>query len=205
MKSIYWNKGCKYLSKKDKILKSLINNYPYKCISLNKNHFHCLINSIIGQQISVSAANSINKKFFSLKKTITPKNINELNNLCLKNIGLSKQKILYIKNLSGFFLDNKIFFKKIDSLNDEIIKKTLLEIKGVGPWTVDMFLIFSLGRLDIFPRGDLGFLKAISISYKKKFPLSDKFLDKLNNKWSPYSSIATLYLWRSLDPKPISY
>ena len=85
------------------------------------------------------------------------------------------------------------------------IKKILISIKGIGQWTTDMFLIFGLGKSDIFPKGDLGFLKAISISYKKKLPISENNLEKLYSKWTPYNTIATWYLWRSLDPLPISY
>ena len=205
MKPKFWNKGKLYLSKKDAVLKSIINNYPNDYLSINNNYFHCLLNSIIGQQISVSAASSIKKKFFSLNKNINPKNILKIDNKSFRKVGLSKQKILYIKNIANFFIKNKKFIKNINNYSEIEIKKILISIKGIGPWTINMFFIFGLGKSDIFPKGDLGFLKAISISYKKKIPISENQLQKLYNKWTPYNTIATWYLWRSLDPLPISY
>ena len=205
MKPKYWNKGKLYLSKNDKVLKSIIDSYPKDYLFINDNYFHCLINSIIGQQISVAAASSIKKRFYLLHKNITPTNIMKINNKSFKKIGLLKQKILYIKNISIFFLENKNFIKNINKYNENEIKNKLILIKGIGNWTVDMFLIFGLGQSNIFPKGDLGFIKAISTAYKKKIPISEKKLNKLYNKWKPYNTIATWYLWRSLDPLPISY
>ena len=205
MKPKFWNKGKFYLSKKDIVLKSIILTYPDEYLSINNNYFHCLINSIIGQQISVSAANSIKIKFFSLKKNINPNSILKTKIKLLKEVGLSKQKISYIINISNFFIDNKKFFKNIENYSDLEITEKLISIKGIGKWTADMFLINGLGKLNVFPKGDLGFLKAISISYNKKLPISEKNLSKLYNSWKPFNTIATWYLWRSLDPLPISY
>ena len=112
---------------------------------------------------------------------------------------------MYIKNLSIFFIKNKIFINNINNLSEDEIREKMILIKGVGNWTIDMFLIFGLGKLNVFPKKDLGLLKAISINYKKKFPISDKNLNIFYNKWKPYNTIATWYLWRSLDPLPISY
>ena len=205
MKPKYWNKGVIYLSNKDKVLKKIIDQFPNQSLHLNDNIFHALINSIIGQQISVSAANSMKKKLFSLKRDITPRTIKNIKKTDLKKCGLSKQKILYINNISDFFLENKKFTNEIYKLEDQYIREKLIEIKGIGNWTVDMFLIFTHGSSNIFPTGDLGFIKAISKHYKKNLPLDDKFLSRLLMKWSPYSSIATWYLWRSLDPIPVNY
>ena len=205
MKPRFWNKGILYLSKKDRVLKSIITFYPNEYLTINSNYFHCLLNSIIGQQISVSAATSIKKRFFSLNKNINPKNVMQINTKSFSKVGLSKQKISYIKNIANFFLENKGFLKNINNYSEIEIEKKLIEIKGIGPWTINMFFIFGLGKSDIFPKGDLGFLKAISISYKKKIPISENQLKKLHNKWTPYNTIATWYLWRSLDPLPISY
>ena len=205
MKPKYWNKGVIHLSNNDKVLKKIIDKFPNQSLKLNNNSFHALINSIIGKQISVSAANSMKTKLFSLKKNITPLTIKNIKKTDLRKCGLSKQKILYINNIAIFFLENKKFIKEISKKDDLSIREKLIEIKGIGNWTVDMFLLFTHGSSDIFPSGDLGFIKAISKHYKKDLPLSDKFLKKLQRKWSPYSSIATWYLWRSLDPIPVSY
>ena len=205
MKPKYWNKGKIYLSNKDKVLKNLIKNFPKEHMMLNSNYYHALLNSIIGQQISVSAALSVKKKLFKLKKTISPNTVLKINSRTLKKAGLSKQKIQYIKNISLFFIENKEFIKNIKKIDEKIIKEKLISIKGIGNWTVDMFLIFSYGSSNIAPVGDLGYNKAISKLYNKKLPLKDSYLKKMFKLWSPYNSIATWYLWRSLDPVPISY
>ena len=205
MKPKYWNKGKIYLSNKDKVLKKLIQTYRNEYLNLNSNYFHSLINSIIGQQISVSAADSMKTKFFKLKRNITPQTVSKLSTADLRKCGLSRQKILYIRNISKFFLQNKKFIKNINKSSEEEIYNNLIEIKGVGNWTIHMFLMFSYGSSNIFPTGDLGFLKAISKLYKVQLPISERKLKLLYKKWSPYSSQATWYLWRSLDPIPVNY
>ena len=205
MKPKYWNKGKIYLSNKDKVLKKLIQTYRNEYLNLNSNYFHSLINSIIGQQISVSAADSMKTKFFKLKRNITPQTVSKLRTTDLRKCGLSRQKILYIRNISKFFLQNKKFIKNINNSSEEEIYNNLIEIKGVGKWTIHMFLMFSYGSSNIFPTGDLGFLKAISKLYKVQLPISERKLKLLYKKWSPYSSQATWYLWRSLDPIPVNY
>ncbi len=205
MKPKYWNKGKIYLSNKDKVLKKLIQTYNNEYLNLNTNYFHSLINSIIGQQISVSAADSMKTKFFKLKRNITPQTVSKLRTTDLRKCGLSRQKILYIRNISKFFLQNKNFIKDISKSSEEEIYNHLIEIKGVGNWTIHMFLMFSYGSSNIFPTGDLGFLKAISKLYKIQLPISERKLKLLYKKWSPYSSQATWYLWRSLDPIPVNY
>ena len=205
MKPKYWNKGKIYLSNKDKVLKKLIQTYRNEYLNLNSNYFHSLINSIIGQQISVSAADSMKTKFFKLKRNITPQTVSKLSTIDLRKCGLSRQKISYIRNISNFFLQNKKFIKNINKSSEEEIYNNLIEIKGVGNWTIHMFLMFSYGSSNIFPTGDLGFLKAISKLYKVQLPISERKLKLLYKKWSPYSSQATWYLWRSLDPIPVNY
>ena len=205
MKPKYWNKGKIFLSNKDKVLKKLIQTYRNEYLNLNSNYFHSLINSIIGQQISVSAADSMKTKFFKLKRNITPQTVSKLRTTDLRKCGLSRQKILYIRNISKFFLQNKKFIKNINKTSEEEIYNNLIEIKGVGNWTIHMFLMFSYGSSNIFPTGDLGFLKAISKLYKVQLPISERKLKLLYKKWSPYSSQATWYLWRSLDPIPVNY
>ena len=205
MKPKFWNKGKIYLSNKDKVLKNIISLYYNEHLDINYNYYHSLINSIIGQQISVTAAKYIKNKFFNLDNNITPPNILNLDMRLIKKCGLSKQKSMYIKNISSFFIKNKNFIKNINKYDELFIKEKLIEIKGVGNWTADMFLMFSFGSPNIFPDGDLGFLKAISKAYKKDLPLNINYLSKLKKRWSPYNSIATWYLWRSLDPIAINY
>ena len=205
MKPKYWNKGKIYLSNKDKVLKKLIQTYRNEYLNLNSNYFHSLINSIIGQQISVSAADSMKTKFFKLKRNITPQTVSKLRTTDLRKCGLSRQKILYIRNISKFFLQNKKFIKNINKSSEEEIYNNLIEIKGVGNWTIHMFLMFSYGSSNIFPTGDLGLLKSISKLYNIPLPISERKLKLLNKKWSPFCSQATWYLWRSLDPITVNY
>ena len=179
MRPKYWNKGKIYLSNKDKVLKKLIQTYRNEYLNLNSNYFHSLINSIIGQQISVSAADSMKTKFFKLKRNITPQTVSKLRTTDLRKCGLSRQKILYIRNISKFFLQNKKFIKNINKSSEEEIYNNLIEIKGVGNWTIHMFLMFSYGSSNIFPTGDLGFLKAISKLYKIQLPISERKLKLL--------------------------
>ena len=205
MKPSYWNKGIIHLSNNDKVLKKLIKTYKNEHLNLNNNYFHSLINSIIGQQISVSAADSMKNKFFNIKTNITPLSVSKFKTNDLRKCGLSRQKILYIRNISKFFIENKSFIKNIEKYSEDEIFNRLIQIKGVGKWTIHMFLMFSYGSPNIFPIGDLGFLKAISKLYNHKLPISERKLKHLNKKWSPYSSQATWYLWRSLDPIPVNY
>ena len=205
MKPKFWNKGKIYLSNKDKVLKNIISSYSSEHLNINLNYYHSLISSIIGQQISVAAAKSVKNKFFNLHNNISPRNVLNLDLRFIKKCGLSKQKIMYIKNISSFFIKNKNFIKNINKYDELFIKEKLIEIKGVGNWTSDMFLMFSFGSSNIFPDGDLGFLKAISKAYKKDLPLNKNYLSKLKKRWFPYNSVATWYLWRSLDPIAINY
>ena len=123
----------------------------------------------------------------------------------LKSCGLSKQKITYLKNLSDAFIENKIKPKDWKSLDDEKIIEQLIQIKGIGRWTAEMFLIFNLCRPDIFPADDLGVIKGICVCYSLKYPISKKHAIKMSEKWKPYRSVATWYFWRSLDPIPVEY
>ena len=205
MKPLYWSKGISYLSKKDPFLKVIFKLYKEEYLSINKNYFHCLINSIIGQQISIKAAGSIRKRFYRLKKNITPITVLNIKQKQLMIIGLSKQKITYIKNISQFFIENKNYIKQIVNHSNEDIEEKLISIKGVGQWTVNMFLIFGLGRSNVLPKKDLGLLKAISLTYKINLPIGDKDLEELFKRWMPYNTVATWYLWRSLDPIPVIY
>ena len=201
----YWNKAIKYLKQNYKILAKIINSYQEDFLIINNKYFISLIRAIIGQQISVKAAQSIWLKFARKYKPISPIKISKEKIYNLKKLGLSKQKALYIRNLSVFFINNKKRIRQWSLLNNQIIIDDLIQIKGIGIWTAEMFLIFSLGRSNIFPTKDLGLLKAISINYKKKLPIKKPFLKKLEKKWEPWCSVATWYLWRSIDPVNVNY
>ncbi|MDC1148235.1 DNA-3-methyladenine glycosylase 2 family protein [Pelagibacteraceae bacterium] len=200
----YWEEGKKYLSKKDKILKELIKKYPGHLKS-RKDPFFSLCKSIVGQQISVQAANSVWKKLEAKSKKIKPDNILKLSKIQLANCGLSKQKITYLKILSKKFKTKEVDIKKLKKMDDHDAILYLTEVKGIGKWTAEMFLFFNQLRPDIFPVQDIGLLRAISKNYKTSYPPSNSQLKKFNKKWSPYSTVATWYLWRSIDPVVVSY
>ena len=200
----YWKQAKLFLSKKDKVLKKLILKYRGS-LKTRKDPFFSLCKSIVGQQISVQAANSVWNKLENKVKRIAPKNISKLNNRQLASCGLSRQKILYLKILSKKFITKELDIKKMKKMSDKDAIKYLTQVKGIGVWTAEMFLFFNLMRSDIFPVQDIGLLRGISVNYKTKYPPSELQLKRFKNKWSPYCTVATWYLWRSIDPEPVSY
>ena len=200
----YWEEGKKYLSKKDKILKELIRKYP-GYLKSRKDPFFSLCKSIVGQQISVQAANSVWKKFEAKSKKIKPDNILKLSKVQLANCGLSKQKITYLKILSKKFKTKEVDIKKLKKMDDHDAILHLTEVKGIGKWTAEMFLFFNQLRPDIYPVQDIGLLKAISKNYKTAYPPPQKKIEELKKLWSPYATVATWYMWRSIDPVPVKY
>jgi len=200
----YWENAKKFFNKKDKTLSKIIKKYPSHLKS-RKDPFFSLCKSIVGQQISVTAANSVWKKLESKSKKIAPKNILKLTTRQIASCGLSRQKILYLKILSKKFLNKELDVKKLKKMNDEDAIKYLTQVKGIGKWTAEMFLFFNQMRPNIFPVQDIGLLRAISINYKTKYPPSEKQLRDFKEKWSPYCTVATWYLWRSIDPVPVNY
>ncbi len=205
----YWNKAKKYLSKKDKTMSNLIDKYksPSETIlSTRKDIFYSLCKSIIGQQISVAAANSVFKKFRSLcKNKINAKEVQKLKNSQLKKCGLSKQKVNGIKNLALKILNKSFKPKLISKMTDEEAIEYLSNLKQIGRWSAEMILLFTYNRPNIWPVQDIGLLRAISKNYKKKYLPPDKYVSLLKKRFSPYCSVATWYLWRSIDPEPIQY
>ena len=205
----YWNKAKKYLSKKDKTMSNLINKYksPSETIlTSRKDIFYSLCKSIIGQQISVAAANSVFKKFRLIcNNKINAKKVLKLKYSQLKRCGLSKQKVNGIKNLA-LQISNKTFKPKlIIKMTDEEAIEYLSNLKQIGRWSAEMILLFTYNRPNIWPIQDIGLLRAISKNYKKKYLPPDKFVLLLKKRFTPYCSVATWYLWRSIDPEPIQY
>jgi DNA-3-methyladenine glycosylase II len=200
----YWHQENKFLSKKYKKLAKIINKYDGYLVSRN-DPFYSLCRSIIGQQISVKAADSIWLKFEKIIKKIKPINLIKLSNAKLASIGLSRQKILYLKIIAKEFLNKTLDIKNLQKMSDDEAIKSLVRIKGIGIWTAQMFLIFNLKRSNIFPFSDIGLIRAISRNYKKEYPLKKDELDYFKNKWHPYSTVATWYMWRSIDPVPVEY
>ena len=205
----YWNIAKKSLSKKDKVMKLLINKYsgPSETIlTTRKDIFFSLCKSIIGQQISVAAANSVFLKFKKkCKNKINAKNINKLKFIQLKSCGLSKQKVKGIKSLANQTLNKTFNPKLIPKMSDEEAILYLSQLRQIGRWSAEMILLFTYNRPNIWPVQDVGLLRAISKNYKKKYLPPEKFVNALKKRFSPYCSVATWYLWRSIDPEPIQY
>ena len=205
----YWNTAKKSLSKKDKVMKLLINKYSGSSetiLTTRKDIFFSLCKSIIGQQISVAAANSVFLKFKKkCKNKINAKNINKLKFIQLKSCGLSKQKVKGIKSLANQTLNKTFNPKLIPKMSDEEAILYLSQLRQIGRWSAEMILLFTYNRSNIWPVQDVGLLRAISKNYKKKYLPPEKFVNVLKKRFSPYCSVATWYLWRSIDPEPIQY
>ena len=202
----YWTKAKKILSKKDKVMKKLINNYKDGNLITRNDVFFSLCKSIIGQQISVAAANSVFLKFKKkCENKINAKTVNKLSFNSLKSCGLSKQKVKGIKDLATKTLDKSFKPSLIKNMTDEEAIEYLSNLRQIGRWSAEMILLFTFNRSNIWPLQDIGLLRAVSNNYNKKYFPPKSFLDRLYKKFTPYCSVATWYLWRSIDNEPIQY
>lgn len=201
------HEAAKHLSKNDATLSSIIKRAGLASIAPHKNYYQELVESIISQQLSVKAAATIQKRFLDLFEgdefpspdVILGRDIDEL-----RGVGLSRQKASYIQDLALKVIEGTVRFNHLDVLtNDEVIAE-LTQIKGVGVWTVHMFLMFCMGRLDVLPVGDLGIKNGIKKLYGLKNLPDTKKIESIaqKNKWHPYESVASWYVWHSLDNKP---
>jgi DNA-3-methyladenine glycosylase II len=205
----YWSSAKKYLSKKDKVMNILIKKYSQPSevtLTTRKDIFYSLCKSIIGQQISVVAANSVFLKFKKkCKNKINAKVVYKLTTTQLKSCGLSKQKVKGIKSLAKQILNKTFNSKLILKMTDEEAIIYLSKLRQIGRWSAEMILLFTYNRPNIWPIQDIGLLRAISNNYDKKYLPPEEFVSLLNKRFSPYCSVATWYLWRSIDPEPIQY
>ena len=202
----YWAKAKKILSKKDKVMKKLISDYKDGSLVTRNDVFFSLCKSIVGQQISVAAANSV---FFRFKKKcknkINARTVSKLSFSSLKSCGLSKQKVKGIKDLAKRTLNKTFKPSLIKKMTDEEAIEYLSDLRQIGRWSAEMILLFTFNRSNIWPLQDIGLLRAISNNYNKKYFPPKIFLNKLYKKFTPYCSVATWYLWRSIDNEPIQY
>ena len=202
----YWYKAKKILSKRDPILRKIIKKYNKGFLTTRNNPFFSLCRTIIGQQISVKAADSIWKKFENkCKKKIFPKVVIKLTSRSLKSAGLSRQKISYLKNIAKNFKNKSFNTYDLKKMDDEKAIEYITRLKGLGVWSAQMFLMFNLNRPDIFPIKDIGLIRAISINYNVSYPPSKRFLEKISKLHSGYRSVFTWYMWRSIDPADVEY
>ena len=205
-KPSYWNKAKIILSKKDKVMKKLINSYKDGALVTRNDVFFSLCKSIIGQQISIAAANSVFSKFEkTCRGRINAKNVNKLSAQTLRRCGLSRQKVRGIKDLAKKIINKEFKPHLIKKMSDEEAIDYLSNLRQIGRWSAEMILLFTFNRSNIWPLQDIGLLRAISNNYKKKYFPPQTFLNKLYKRFTPYCSVATWYLWRSIDDEPIQY
>ncbi len=199
-----YKNAIKHFRNADPILYSIVNKIEAFELEIWPDPFIRLTRSIIGQQLSVKAARTIYERFEKLFKNgeIKPSGLLNLQNEEIRKVGISYQKISYLKDLSQKVLDNEVELNKFTELPEQIIIEKLTKIKGIGRWTVEMFLMFSLGRPDIFSYGDLGLQNAIKKAYELKQKPTVKQMEKLSKKWIPYRTYAAVLLWRSLANEP---
>ena len=202
----YWARAKKILSKKDKVMKKLINDYKDGSLVTRNDVFFSLCKSIIGQQISVAAANSVFLRFKKkCKNKINARTVSKLSFSNLKSCGLSKQKVKGIKDLAKRTLNKTFKPSLIKKMTDEEAIEYLSDLRQIGRWSAEMILLFTFNRSNIWPLQDIGLLRAISNNYNKKYFPPKIFLNKLYKKFTLYCSVATWYLWRSIDNEPIQY
>ena len=205
MKPKWWNKAKKQLSKRDIVMKKLLSVYKGHLTTRN-NFFYSLTRSIISQQISVSAADSVFSKFEKkCKGKINPKIVSRLTITDLRRCGLSRMKALGIKSLADKILDKSFNPKLIKKMSDEEAINYLSSLRQIGRWSSEMVLIFFYNRPNIWPVQDIGLLRAISNNYKKKYLPPKSFVNKLQKKFSPYCTLAVMALWYSVDNEPVQY
>lgn len=201
----YWQEACDFLSQQDPVMGNLIKQYKDSYLPNSKDAYTTLCRAVIGQQISVQAADTIWMKFSKSCSSVTPLILSRKHMRTLQSCGLSKQKSVYIKEIAKFFLKNKVDRRYWKKYEEEEIFKNLTEIKGVGKWTFEMFAIFYLRSPNILPLSDLGLIKAIEKEYKFQTRLQRNQVEELAQVWHPWKTVATWYLWRSVDPKPVKY
>ena len=202
----YWYKAKKMLSKKDPVLKKIIKKFNKGFLTTRKDPFFSLCRTIIGQQISTKAADSIWLKFEKkCNKKILPEKVLKLPSSSLKGAGLSRQKINYLKNIARSFNNKTFNIKDLRRMDDEQAINYITQLKGLGIWSAQMFLMFNINRPDIFPTKDIGLIRAISKNYKTSYPPSSRFLNKISKIHFGYRSVFTWYMWRSIDPTDVEY
>lgn len=208
----YWDEACRHLGRRDRVLKKLIPRFGEARLQSRGDAFCTLARSIVGQQISVKAAQSVWDRFVALvpavpvgEPPLSPAAVAELQVDVMRSAGLSARKSEYLRDLAHHFREGSVHESHWVSMADEAIIEELVSIRGIGRWTAEMFLIFHLMRPNVLPLDDLGLVKGISLNYFSGEPVSRAEVRELGDAWAPYRSVATWYMWRSLDPLPVEY
>ncbi|MEY2805502.1 MAG: hypothetical protein RL657_2838 [Pseudomonadota bacterium] len=202
---VYWDDACQHLMKKDRVMRKLIPMFGDARLVTRGDAFVTLSRSIVGQQISVKAAQSVWDRFAALTRRITPANVLKMNIDQMRAAGLSARKVEYLVDLALHFQDGKLSLKNWPEMGDEDIIGELVAVRGIGRWTAEMFLIFHLMRPNVLPLDDVGLINGISKNYFSGDTVSRSDAREVAAAWDPYCSVATWYIWRSLDPLPVTY
>ncbi len=205
MKPEYWDRAKRALRRNDPVMGAIIGRHPRVHIVARGDAFLTLARAIVGQQISVKAAQSVWNRVLALVLEMTPEKVLAQERPRLRACGLSDRKVEYIADLAQHFADGTVHVARWPQMPDEEVIAELVQVRGIGRWTAEMFLMFNLMRPDVLPLDDLGLQKGIRLSYFKGRKISLKRMRKLGESWRPYRSVATWYLWRSLDPLPVEY
>jgi DNA-3-methyladenine glycosylase II len=205
----YWDEACKHLAKRDRVMRKLIPQFGEARLQCRGDAFTTLARSIVGQQISVRAAQSVWERFAALaggrSNKLQPAAVLALEVAAMREAGLSARKVEYLRDLATHFTDGTVHVRQWQQMDDEAIIEELVAVRGIGRWTAEMFLIFHLMRPNVLPLDDVGLLRGISLNYFSGEPVSRAEAREVGDAWSPYRSVATWYLWRSLDPVPVEY
>jgi len=205
----YWDEACKHLSKRDRVMRKLIPQLGEARLESRRDAFTTLARSIVGQQISVAAAQTVWDRFASLLApelaNMAPRQVLALDSAAMRAAGLSTRKVEYLRDLAGHFDSGSVYEQGWAAMDDEGIIEELVAIRGIGRWTAEMFLIFHLMRPNVLPLDDVGLMKGISRHYFSGEPVSRHEAREVGDAWAPFRSVATWYLWRSLDPLPVAY
>ncbi len=205
----YWDEACRHLARRDRVLKKLIPRFGVSRLTSRGDAFTTLARSIVGQQISVKAAQSVWDRFTALAAPgdngLLATHVQGLEVPRMREAGLSARKCEYLLDLSRHFAGGQVHEADWQVMDDEAIITELVAIRGIGRWTAEMFLIFHLMRPNVMPLDDLGLIKGISLNYFSGEPVSRAEAREVGDAWSPFRSVATWYIWRSLDPVPVDY
>ena len=201
----YWEDACKYLMKKDRVMKRLIPLHGDACLQTRGDAFTTLARSIVGQQISVKAAQTVWERFSKLPRKMSPDHVLKLKVDDMRAAGLSARKVEYLVDLALHFDNDAVSVSDWTQMDDDAIIAELVGIRGIGRWTAEMFLIFHLMRPNVLPLDDVGLINGISRSYFSGEEVSRSDAREVAAAWAPYCSVATWYIWRSLDPVPVEY
>jgi DNA-3-methyladenine glycosylase II len=201
----YWAQACAHLARKDRVLKKLIPQFGDAILESRGDAFVTLARSIVGQQISVKAAQTVWDRFAALSRKLTPAGVLKLKVDDMRAAGLSARKVEYLVDLALHFDSGALHVKAWHDMDDEAIIAELVAIRGIGRWTAEMFLMFHLMRPNVLPLDDVGLINGISRNYFSGEPVSRSDAREVAQAWAPYCTVATWYIWRSLDPLPVAY